>query len=112
MRILSVPILATALLSIPATAFAMCFEDLGDPGCTDQAALAKSDVERLSCENLRHVRNSIFADNNYCFKTTRGKELYGNSTCSVDDANLVKMNSYEWTNLSTIRAVEQDKGCQ
>ena len=112
MRILSIAGLATALLLSPATAFAGCFEDLGETGCTDQETFTKSDLERLSCENLWLVRNHIFADNGYCFKTARGKELFDNASCSVDDANQVKMNSHEWANIATIRAVERDMGCE
>ena len=112
MRILAIPGLAAALLLIPAAAFAGCFEDLGETGCTDQEAFIQSDLERLSCENLWLVRNHIFADNGYCFKTARGKELFGNASCSVDDANQVKMNSHEWANIATIRAVERDMGCE
>jgi hypothetical protein len=113
MHILSVSGLVAALSLVPAIAFAgSCFEDLGKTGCTDQETFPKSDLERLSCENLWLVRNRIFADNGYCFKTARGKEHFDNATCSVDDANLVKLNSHERANVATIRAVERDMGCE
>ena len=112
MRILSVAGLTTALSVIPVTAFAGCFEDLGQTGCTDRETFPKSDLQRLSCENLWLVRNSVFADNGYCFKSARAKEAFDTASCSVDDADLVKMNSHEWANTATIRAVERDMGCE
>ena len=112
MRIRSIAGVATAILLIPASAFAACFEDLGQTGCTDSETFTKSDLQRLSCENLWLVRNRIFADNGYCFKTARGKEIFGNGSCSVDDADQVKMNSYEWANITAIGEVEQEMGCE
>jgi len=113
MRILSIAGLTTGFLLLANTAVAgSCFEDLGQTGCPDREAFPKSDLERLSCENLWLVRNSIFAANGYCFKTARGKEQFDNASCSIDDADQVKMNRHEHENVAAIRAVERDMGCE
>ena len=111
--VLPVAALAAALSLIAAGASAgSCYEDLGETGCPDRETFTSSDLERLSCQNLWTVRNGIFAANGYCFKSARGKEQFGNASCSVDDAEQVKMNSHEWANVGNIRAVELAKGCE
>jgi hypothetical protein len=113
MRILSVTGLTLALLLPQNAALAgSCFEDLGRTGCPDQETFPRADLERLSCESLWLVRNSIFAANGYCFRTDRGKAQFDNASCSVDDADQVKMNRHEHENVAAIRAVERDMGCE
>jgi hypothetical protein len=49
---------------------------------------------QLSCENLWHVRNRIYDENGYCFKTARGQQAFDNSDCWVDGQEAVKLNQY------------------
>lgn len=96
---------------LPHAARADCFDDLGRTGCPDQETFTRSDLRRLSCENLWLVRNSIYNANGYCFRTPDGRAQFDNSDCYVEDAAQVKLNAHERENVARIKAVEQAKGC-
>lgn len=100
---------ATAAISLPSSpAQAACYEDIG---CTDSATFSRAGLEGLSCQILWEVRNQIYHENGYCFRSARGKAAFGNDSCSVDDAGSVKLNTYERSNVSLIRKVERASGC-
>ncbi len=86
-----------------------CFEGIG---CTDSDTFKKSALKQLSCQNLWHVRNRIFDENGYCFKTALGKKAFDNSDCSIDDEDGVPMNGTERANVAAIKSVESAKGCK
>jgi len=102
-------VLALVLPSVPAVAG--CFEDVGGTGCTYDSLFAESNLRRLSCENLWFVRNSIYDDNGYCFRTKRAQSVFENAGCYVQDLGQVKLNSYERQNVARIQKVERQKSC-
>lgn len=104
-------LLALALAIPAAPAAAGCFEDLGGTGCTSDSLFAEPDLRRLSCENLWYVRNSIYDDNGYCFRSKRAQSAFENADCSVQDLGAVKLNSYERQNIARIQKVERQKSC-
>lgn len=103
---------AVLLLALPATASAACFENLGQTGCTDREAFPISQLRRLSCQNLWYVRNSIYDDHGYCFRTAAGKAAFDNSDCYERDAAKLRFNRSEQTNINRIVQVEKEKGCR
>ncbi len=92
-----------------APARADCYELIG---CTDSDQYKVSDLVTLSCENLWFVRNRIFDENGYCFKTERAQEMFDNSDCLVDDQEQVKLSAIERQNVEAIVMAEREIGCR
>jgi YARHG domain len=92
-----------------APARADCYEDIG---CTDSDVFTQTDLRHLSCQNLWFVRNRIFDENGYCFKTVRGRQAFDNSDCWVDDQEMVKLSTIERRNVEAIVKAETAKGCR
>ena len=85
-----------------------CFEGIG---CSDSDYFSRKELRPLSCQNLWHVRNRIYDENGYCFKTKRGRAHFSNVGCKYWNEAAVPLNTYERRNVQTIRAVERWKGC-
>lgn len=103
---------ALLLAALPAPAVAGCFENLGTTGCTHLETFSRDDLRGLSCQNLWYVRNSIYNDNGYCFKTKAAKAEFDNSDCFVKDAAKLRLNKHEQANVDRIVRVEKEKGCR
>lgn len=103
---------AFLLLALPATASAACFENLGATGCTDAETFDRDELRGLSCQNLWYVRNSIYNDNGYCFRTRAARAEFDNSDCFVRDAGKLRFNKHEQRNIDRIARVEKEKGCR
>jgi hypothetical protein len=85
-----------------------CYEGIG---CTDSEYFSRQELRRLSCGNLWHVRNRIYDENGYCFKTKRAKARFSNVGCDYRNEAAVPLDAYEQANVLAIRAVERRKGC-
>lgn len=105
-------IAALALAATTVGSQAACFESLGRTGCTDLETFTPDDLRGLSCQNLWFVRNSIYNDNGYCFRTQVAIAEFDNSDCTVQDAARVLFNQHESANISRIVDVEKEKGCR
>jgi hypothetical protein len=100
--------LATQLaFALPAFA-GQCYEGIG---CASTQYFPKSELKQLSCQNLWFVRNRIYKDNGYCFKTATGINELGNDGCTIASQGAVPLNAYEAANVSAVRKVEKAKGC-
>ena len=110
MRPFLLVLLAGAGLSPITPASAACFED--GIGCTNDHYISTPALNRLSCENLWMVRNSIFDENGYCFSTSRGRRFFSNNDCFVSDQASVSLNSYERSNVARILTRENQLGCR
>lgn len=105
-----------ALITVPAVlaiapvtpALANCYEDIG---CTNNHFIPKSELMQLSCQNLWYVRNQIFNEKGYCFKTSAAIAQFDNSDCSIVDQADIPLNKYERKNISRIKSAEAAKGC-
>ena len=100
--------LALLLLASTGPALANCYDDLG---CTDSDHFSKSDLRGLSCENLWVVRNTIYQENGYCFKTQRAIDYFGNEQCTTTNMSAVRLSQIEQFNIGQIVAVERQMGC-
>jgi hypothetical protein len=86
----------------------LCFEDIG---CVQDRVIARSDAEKLGCQQLFTVRNGIFAARGYCFHTERGKQEFGNDGCRYTVQDDVPLNDRERENIRIIQAIEKQRGC-
>ena len=81
-------------------------------GCTDRN---RFNFEQLTngpnCEFLYEMRNRIYAEHGYCFKTARAIATLGNEGCRYADINMVPLSTLERGNAATILQVEHAKGC-
>lgn len=100
---------AVMFLSVNVTpARADCFENIG---CTDSDYYDVDDLVEMSCENLWYVRNRIFDENGYCFKTARARRQFNNSNCYVDDEADIDLSPIEQHNVDEIVEAEAENGC-
>lgn len=106
MRKLACAFLISMMFAAPANA--ACYENIG---CTDEDEFEEDDLEELSCRALWELRNVIYFDHGYCFKTRRAINFFGNDECHVDDAEDIEFSEVEQHNINAIVAVEDDKGC-
>lgn len=100
---------AMVVLFAPSSGNAACFES--GVGCTDDHAIPASVLELLSCDALWTVRNTIFDENGYCFQTDKARAIFSNEGCLYTGMPGMPLNSFERTNIETIRQVERRKGC-
>lgn len=68
-------------------------------------------LKQLSCQILWEVRNTIYKENGYCFKTKAAIKAFGNAGCTYKDMGAVPLNAYERSNVGAIVKVEKQKGC-
>jgi len=108
MKQVRVMLAAAALVAASPAMSQSCFEDVG---CPSDHSIPKALLQQLSCDTLWTVRNAIYRDNGYCFKSKKALSIWGNEGCAYWDPAEVPMNAYERTNISRIRSVEQQKGC-
>lgn len=89
---------------------AACFES--GIGCTDSHYISKASLGELSCDALWTVRNTIYHERGYCFRTERAMETFSNDGCTVSNATQLTFNRFERSNIGRIVAVERAKGCR
>lgn len=110
----SVSIAAAALLFIGAAGPAAarnCYDGLTGDGCPWKTAMRRADLDRHSCQNLAHIRNQLYHENGYCFRSAAAKALYPSAGCKYPIQQLVPLNKVERTNIALIRQVERAKRC-
>lgn len=79
--------------------------------CVENVFIAPQQVKNRSCEDLWILRNSIWKDARYCFKTKRAITAFGNEGCAFADQSAVPLNEYQRRNAETLLSVETEKGC-
>lgn len=75
------------------------------------ASAMPNDAAVVSCQDLWVMRNQIYKDNGYCFKTKRTRSYFGNGGCYVDDEGDVQMSWKERKLVMQYRHWETVKGC-
>lgn len=96
------------LVAQPSPAQANCYELIG---CSNKDYFKPSDLKQLGCQPLWEVRNWIYKENGYCFKTPKAIKAFGNAGCLYDDVSQVPFNPVEQYNVKAIKKVEAKKGC-
>lgn len=105
-------VLLAGLMAAPTAVAAgkkWCFEDIG---CPADRTISRAALKKLSCDNLRHVRNAIYDQNGYCFRDQALAQLYDNSDCVYASSSAVPLNRHERRNVKRIIAVERANSCK
>lgn len=109
MKIRRIAALAGAFATFASAAHADCYDVFG---CTDRN---RFNFEQLAngpnCEFLYEMRNRIYAEHHYCFKTARAIQTLGNEGCRYEDINMLPLSNVERANAVTILQAEHAKGC-
>ncbi|MGF1649850.1 MAG: YARHG domain-containing protein [Hyphomicrobiaceae bacterium] len=79
--------------------------------CVENVAIKAHELKGRSCEDLWILRNSIYKDAGYCFKTPRAISWFGNGGCQHDSMASVPLNSLMRSNVQIIRSIERARGC-
>jgi len=108
---LSSALLAAACVAAlaPLPALADCYDVFG---CSDKNPFKLNDLlDGPNCDFLYTMRNAIYRQHGYCFKTARAIATFGNDGCSVDNAANLGLNALEQGNAALIARAESIKGC-
>ena len=73
----------------------------------DTGAASARPLRYMSCSELWYARNAIYAQNGYCFQTSRAISVFGRA-CFPPYGQL---SSYEQQQMNDIAAWERRKGC-
>jgi len=87
---------------------ANCYELIG---CSDKDYYKLSDLMQLGCQPLWEVRNWIYKERGYCFKSPKAIKGFGNAGCLYDEIVQVPLSMVERANVKTIKKAETKKGC-
>jgi hypothetical protein len=71
--------------------------------------LSADELYGLSCDELWVARNEMFDRRGYCFSSGRGQSYFDNSDCTTSSSSI--LNKTEKANVTTIKQVEAEKGC-
>ena len=107
-KLLSAFVLLIVAKNCAAPAAAECYEGIG---CTHNERLKEANLRPLNCENLWFIRNAIYAENGYCFRTELAISAFGNDNCRFANIGDVPLNKYEHYNVALIQKVERRKSC-
>ncbi len=102
-----------AAVGAAAPALADCYDVLG---CTNQNLFSYHyrylvSPDGPTCDFLYQMRNRIYAEHGYCFKTPRGIAEIGNQGCYLYDMGAVRLSRIEQRNVATIQGAERAKFC-
>jgi YARHG domain len=105
-------------MRLPAAVLAFCVLISGPAAagchlvdCVEEVPVSKADLEPLTCETLWILRNSIFDQYGYCFKTKKAMDWFNNDDCKIDDAEALPISAIQKSNIEKIKAMESWKGC-
>ncbi len=95
------------MLALPAQA--ACYDVFG---CSDRTLFRVSDLRGgPNCEFLWTMRNEIYKERGYCFRTQRAIGAFGNDGCQYQDQSAVPLNRFERANVGAISQVEREMSC-
>ena len=104
-----IAVILLAMLGATSAARADCYDVFG---CTNKDVFRAQDLASgPNCDFLYTMRNAIYAEHHYCFKTARAIAVFGNQGCVSGDPNALGLNRIELGNAATILRVEHAKGC-
>jgi hypothetical protein len=75
------------------------------------AAAGDVQGDAYPCEELWVMRNQIYKDNGYCFKSPQAIAYFGNGGCAYDSEESVPLSKPERRVLHDIKASERRQGC-
>jgi len=97
------------------TAHAGCYDLLG---CSNRDDFANHFDDYLgnlqlgpNCDFLWLMRNGIYAEHGYCFKSARAVSAFGNVSCNRQNMADVPLTTIERRNVMTIARAEKIRNC-
>lgn len=100
---------AVVMAAVCGGALADCYDVFG---CTDRDRFRLGDLTTgPNCEFLYTMRNQIYAEHGYCFRTARAIAAFGNQGCVGSDPNALGLSAIELGNAATILQAERAMGC-
>lgn len=103
-----------AAISLAGPVLADCYDVVG---CTNHNLFSRHYADYLAaedgptCDFLYQMRNRIYAEHGYCFKTARGIAEIGNDGCHIHNQAAVPLSNIERSNIATIQRAERAKAC-
>jgi len=99
--------------SLASPVLADCYDLLG---CTGKNAFSAHysylvAADGPTCDFLYVMRNSIYSEHGYCFKTARAIQELGNTGCRFQNMADVPLSQIERNNIATIARAETAKRC-
>jgi hypothetical protein len=79
--------------------------------CVENVYVQPEELDGTDCGTLWTLRNSIYNDAGYCFKTERAKEFFINEGCTIEDIDAVPLNEFQRHNIEVIAAAEKKSNC-
>ncbi len=67
--------------------------------------------DAYDCGELWVIKNQIFKDRGYCFKTARAIEQFGNAGCAYDSQTDVPLSDVDRTVIADIKRSMARQGC-
>ena len=67
--------------------------------------------DAYDCKELWVMRNQIYKDNGYCFKTSKAINYFGNAGCEYDSEAAVPLSKSERRMIRDIKRSEARQGC-
>lgn len=108
-RALPAALLLAAATLASSAARAACYDVFG---CSDRDAFRAADLrDGPTCEFLWTMRNTIYQERGYCFRTAQAIGSFGNEGCRFREIGDVPLSRIERANAATIAEVERGKGC-
>lgn len=113
LRRLSVTAVVALAASLASPVLADCYDILG---CTDKDAFSAHysylvAADGPTCDFLYTMRNLIYSQHGYCFKTARAIQEIGNAGCRFQNMADVPLSQIERNNVATIQRAETAKRC-
>ena len=109
-RVVRIAAVAALVAATATPALADCYDVFG---CSNRDVFRYRDlVSGPNCEFLWQMRNRIYQENGYCFKTARAIATLGNDGCRYTSEGALPMNRIERTNVDTIKKAEGALGCR
>lgn len=107
-------VVTTVAILFATPVLADCYDLLG---CDNKNLFSKgydylsSIANGPNCDFLYTMRNRIYQENHYCFRTKAAISALGNTECSIRSQTAVPLNKIERANVATIRRAEMAKHC-
>jgi hypothetical protein len=64
------------------------------------------------CSDLWYIRNAIYRNAGYCFKTARAIATFGNAGCQYDNEAAVPLSDLQRRDINNIKAAERRLYCE
>jgi YARHG domain len=78
---------------------------------TATGPVTKARAQGNICAQLWQLRNSIYKEKGFCFKTARAIRYFGNAGCRFDNEAAVPLTSYERQRIAVIQSRERALAC-